>query len=83
LNYGFQYVIHEGIDEGLLPNGEYEITEIFSVSSQVVSGINYDFEVEVSNGDGVFERIDFIVFDQVWNDDVKKVMSYDFLSLKK
>jgi len=64
-NYGAQNVIREAIDAGDLPEGQYNISRVYEVSQQQYpNGIDYRFDVEISNGQGNSTRARYTVFDE-------------------
>jgi len=76
-NNGAQYVVRQGIATGVLPDGQYQVTRVFSVYQQVVNGINYRFDVELSNGQGKLVRAQYIVYSQP-RTNTERVSSYKF-----
>ncbi len=63
LDYGLQEAIDAQIGEGQIAEGEYELTEVVSVSQQIVAGVNYDFVVDIEDQNGDDARLNFIVYD--------------------
>jgi len=69
-------VLHFGVDEivkretaaGRLPESTYKIPKVHSVYTQVVAGINYRLDVDISNTKGWLIRATFVVFDQEFSD---------------
>lgn len=61
-NLGAQYVADQGIATGLLPDGQYNVSQVFDISQQVVNGINRRFDVELSNGQGTAVRAQYFVY---------------------
>ena len=76
LNWGVQEAVWEAIESGELEAGEWHWTEVNSVSSQVVAETNYDFDVDITNGEGQTVDLDLIIFTQPWTE-TKEVLSWD------
>jgi len=76
LNWGVQEAVWEAIEAGELEAGEWHWTEVNSVSSQVVAGTNYDFDVDITNDEGQTVDLDLIIFDQLWTK-TKDLTSWD------
>ena len=76
LDWGVQEAVWEAIEAGELEDGEWSWTEVNSVSSQVVAGTNYDFDVDITNADGQTVGLDVVIFDQPWTE-TKDVVSWD------
>ena len=74
---GAQYVARQGIATGVLPRGQYQVSQVFSVYEQVVNGINYRFDVELSNGQGTQARAQYIVYSQP-STNTERLTSYKF-----
>ncbi len=76
LKWGVQEAIWEAIESGELEDGEWHWTEVNSVSSQVVAGPNYDFDVDITNGEGQTVDLDLVIWNQPWTE-TKEVLSWD------
>ena len=65
LNFGVNWVVTEGVNEGILNQEfEVEVLEVNSLETQLVAGMNYDFDVSVF-GNGQSADLDFVVYDQL------------------
>jgi len=78
LNFGVQYVAQQGISAALIPDGTWTLKELQSVSSQVVSGMNYEFDAWITDGDNS-ALANFVVYSQPWTNTLQ-VTSWSFLS---
>ena len=65
LNYGLEEAIQDQIGEGQISDDVWVLTEVVSVSQQVVAGMNYDFVVDIGDQNGDEARLDFIVYDSL------------------
>jgi len=61
LYIGVQYVVQQGIQNGDIPNSFYQVSEIYSIESQVVTGVNYRFHVQLSDNQGNNANVTFVV----------------------
>jgi len=77
LNFGVQYAVDEGIEEGILADSEFFVTEVYSLDTQILDGINYDFDVAISNGQGETANLDVIVYDEPL-EDITQVIDFTF-----
>ena len=60
-----------------LAESQFKLANILSITQQVVAGVNYNFDVEVENSDGVTIKLNFTVFDQVWSE-TQRISSYSY-----
>ena len=59
--FGVSSSVSQAISQGNLPNGQYSVTQVRNIYSQVVQGMNYRFDVDVANDEGLTARIIFVV----------------------
>jgi len=83
-DFGAQNIAQQIITAGKAPsNSKFTVTKINSVSSQVVNGINYNFNVNLSNADKSINVVAaYIVYYQSWTN-TKKVLSSSYQILAK
>jgi len=62
LNYGVNQAVPKAIAAGQISNGKWNWTNVISVQEQVVAGMNYDFIVDIADGNGDTARLNVIVF---------------------
>ena len=73
---GIDYVVTQAIQSGLLPDGYYDPTAIYTVGSQTVeNGVNYLWDVQVSDYSGNSAELVFIAFFDPVSYDVQVVKS--------
>lgn len=76
LDFGANTVLDIMFNDGAIAAGEYEITEVLKIQSQVVNGINYLFEVQVKNDD------QYLLLSYIVNDPAgvgaRKVTNYSY-----
>ena len=68
LDWGVQEAVWEAVEAGELESGEWAVSEVNSASQQIVAGINYEWDVDIDNGQGQTQNLDLVVFDQSWTD---------------
>jgi hypothetical protein len=79
-NYGVQEVVAQGIASNQLTNSNYQPSEVYSIKKQVVSGMNYRFNIRLENdGDG-FATVIIVVWDQPWTG--TRDVSYIFIDIQ-
>ena len=49
LKFGANFVVANLTSTSVIPPGNYSVAEIISAAQQVVKGMNYQFEVEITN----------------------------------
>ena len=62
LDYGVDQAVPEAIAAGQISEGEWAWTNVISVQNQVVAGMNFDFIVDIADGNGDTARLNVIVF---------------------
>ena len=62
LDFGVQSALPEAIQAGQISQGNWDWTNVISVQTQVVDGMNYDFIVDIEDGTGDTARLNVIVF---------------------
>jgi len=62
LDFGVQSAVPEAIQAGQISQGNWDWTNVISVQTQVVDGMNYDFIVDIEDGTGDTARMDVIVY---------------------
>ncbi len=73
---GIDYVVTGAIQNGLLPDGYYDPTAIYSVGSQAVeNGVNYLWDIQVSDYSGNSAELVFIAFFDPVSYDVQVIQS--------
>lgn len=77
LNFGAQYVARQGIQSNRLPDSRYVVSQVYSVAEQVVAGINYRFEVELANCQGLTVRATYVVYYVPW-EGTREVTDYNY-----
>jgi len=61
LNYGLQMSVPHAIVAGKLANGDWNWISVNSVKAQMLNGMNYDFNVEIRDGNGDTANFDVVV----------------------
>jgi len=62
LNFGVDQAVPQAIAAGQISKGKWNWTNVLSVQNQVVAGLNFDFIVEIADGNGNTARLNVIVF---------------------
>jgi len=61
------FIASETQENGLLGAGDWEVSKILSVQTQIVAGTNYNIEAELTNTEnGDTMTVQFVVFEQPW-----------------
>jgi len=61
MNFGLQAAISQQYAHGILDTLNWDFGVVNSVQSQVVNGINYDFNVDISDAEEDIAVLDFVV----------------------
>ena len=77
LDYGLQEAIPDAIANGQIAKGEWSWIIVNSVEAQVVVGMNYLFNVDITDGTGDVVTMDVTVFDGL--DGTMSLVSYEIL----
>ena len=78
LDFGLQEAIADAIGDGRLAEGNWSLDTVTNLQTQVVSGMNYDFNVLIGNGEGQTAGLDFVVYVVPWENS-KTLISYQVL----
>ena len=62
LDYGVDQAVPKAIAAGQISKGDWAWTNVISVQNQVVAGMNFDFIVDIADGNGDTARLNIIVF---------------------
>ena len=62
LNFGVDQAVPQAIAAGQISNGIWSSTNVISAQNQVVSGMNYDFIVDIADETGDTARLNVIVY---------------------
>jgi len=62
LDYGVEQAVPKAIAAGQISKGKWNWTNVLSVQNQVVAGMNFDFIVDIADGNGDTARLNVIVF---------------------
>lgn len=86
-DYGAQQVVLQArADQKLAKNNKdtFKVSTINSVATQVVSGMNYKFDVKIVNSDGsIVINAKYVVYDEPWtNTREVTIISYDVVKKK-
>jgi hypothetical protein len=66
LDFGVGKIVKKANNAKEIPFSEYKASKINGVSVQVVAGLNYKFDVEISNGLGTTVKANFVVYYIPW-----------------
>jgi hypothetical protein len=66
LDFGVARIVKKANNAKDIPFSEYKVSKINSVAVQVVAGLNYKFDVEISNGLGTTVKANFVVYYVPW-----------------
>ena len=77
LNFGLQEAVQDAIGDGKLAEGNWTIEATNSLETQVVEGTNYEWSIDITNGEGQIVPLDFIVY--VALDNTMSLVSYNIL----
>ena len=65
LQFGAQFLVNQGIENYVLPNtSTFNVSQVYSVETQVVAGTNYMFHVQISNKDNNTFNATYLVYSQ-------------------
>jgi len=78
LNFGVDQAVPEAIAADLIPNGNWIWTQVNKVESQVVTGTNYIFNVDLSDGGALTIILTFVVNDIPWENSMT-LISYNVI----
>jgi len=67
--FGFALQDLSNKDPDFAQNG-WQVNNIRTVKTQIVAGMNYDFEVELINNRGQLKEMEWIIFYQPWTDTI-------------
>jgi len=70
-----QFVQQAAKQSNSITSSDFTIQKINSISTQVVAGMNYKFNVDLVNSQGQVYNVDLVVFSQVWTD-TKELISF-------
>ncbi len=62
LNYGLEQAVPLAVSAGQLSEGEWNWTNVLSVQTQVTTGTNYDYIVDIEDETGDTARMNLIIF---------------------
>jgi hypothetical protein len=79
-HFGLKQAIQANINNRSLPFQNYKKEKIYNIESQVVSGYNYRFDVELKGDRGTVARMIFEVYSQSWTN-TQELISSQVISL--
>ena len=62
LDFGVQSAVPQAIAAGRISQSDWAWTNVISVQTQVVDGMNYDFIVDIEDGTGDTARMDVMIY---------------------
>jgi len=81
LNFGTSHIMREGVNNGTLPEGEYEISQVNKVEQQVLAnGTEHRFEFEIVGPQGA-DITGFVTVYYEWATEARTVVDFKYHSV--